>query len=118
GACAVKIGCSGKSTFTAFSMETPLTTQPDTSRETCLGFPFVDDRAITENERMMLQKQAKQSMQRGFAWGCGAPVLFYLLLDIVVLLIVYLDPALKNNPANLKIYPAVVVGISGIFIVG
>jgi len=88
-----------------------------TARETCLGFPFMDERAITDEERAALQLEAKQSMQRGFAWGCGAPILFYLILDVVILLIVYFDSALKGDPNNLKNHPAVVVGITGAFIV-
>ncbi|MEO6907743.1 MAG: hypothetical protein ABI210_07625 [Abditibacteriaceae bacterium] len=88
------------------------------ARETCLGFPYTDERAITGEERITLEREAKQSMQRGFGWGCGASVALYLVLDIIILLIVYFVPALKHDPNNLKDYPAVVVGITGAFMVG
>ena len=68
------------------------------ARETCLGFPYADERAISGDERATLEREAKQSMQRGFAWGCGASVALYFVLDIIILLIVYFVPALKNNP--------------------
>jgi hypothetical protein len=97
----------------------PMETQESshTARETCLGFPFADERAITSDERVALEREAKQSMQRGFAWGCGASLAFYLAIDIFLLLIVAFVPALKGDPQNLKNYPALVVGSAGAFMV-
>jgi hypothetical protein len=89
-----------------------------TARETCLGFPFADERAITSDERAVLEREAKQSMQRGFGWGCGASLAFYLVLDIVVWLIVYFVPGMNGDPNNLKEHPAMVVGITAVFMVG
>lgn len=66
--------------------------------ETCLGFDFTDERSITDQERATLKIEERQSLKRAYAWGCGAPVAFYLALDIIFLVIVYLKPPVEKNP--------------------
>lgn len=54
------------------------------SRETCLGLPFVEERPINEEERVALQKEARQSLGRSCVWGCSAPFVFFIFLCIMV----------------------------------
>lgn len=79
-------------------MESP-SPQSGAMHETCLGFDLTDERSITDKERANLQVEEKQSLKRTYAWGCGAPLAFYLGLDIIFLVIVYLKPPLMKNPA-------------------
>lgn len=111
----VKWNAAVKVLLSAFPMETQESSQ--TARETCLGFPFADERAITSDERAALEREADQSMKRGFGWGCGASLAFYFVFDIIIWIIVDFVPALKGDPNNLKNYPALVIGISGAFMV-
>lgn len=52
------------------------------SRETCLGLPFVEERAISEEERDALQEEVRRSLRLSFAWGCLAPFVYIILIFI------------------------------------
>ena len=55
-----------------------------TSRETCLGLPFVEERPISEEERTILQKEAQQSLGQSCIWGCLAPFVYIILITIFI----------------------------------
>ena len=79
-----------------------------TSRETCLGIPFVEERPISEEERAALQLEARQSLGRSCAWGCSAPFVFFIFLCIMASVF----PS-NNDATTVQILPGIVVMVLG-----
>jgi|GEM_PF-5353881 len=80
-------------------METPLPPQHDAMRETCLGLPLVEERPLSEDERVTLKSEAKRAFGLACAWGCASPFVFL----FVVILCGSLFPD-DNSPSSLLIF--------------
>jgi hypothetical protein len=79
------------------------------SRETCLGLPFVEERQLNDEECAALENEGKMSRRNTWGLGCASPFVFIFSLFLMA----SVSPASSAAPPA-EILPGVVIVIAGL----